>query len=989
LEFDVKKTPEGQLVEKPLLEQLWNMKYDYKTQRQLNKERDKTSEVIIYKRLRPALKKINPHLSDVQINQAIEQIHEEEFEHSLSRIDTNETIYGKLTGLSTSRFTPIQVDSEDPSKEFEDVKIFDFEHPLENDFLVTNQFELFGFKEYIYPDIVIFVNGIPLVVIECKRKDLPDPIEEAVEKNFAKYQLPKKGWDKLFFYNFFMVATCGIVAKHGTIGANVNHFAPWTESYPLEKEEVAAKCTIEPRQQEFLVAGMLSKKHLLKLLKNYVIFDVENEKKIKKIAKHQQFRAVEKAVIRAGLPGKKGGVIWHTQGSGKSLSMVWFSTQLLQEFGTPPIIIVTDRKQLDRQITDTFTNAGYPSPKQIKKSNQLEEFLANPEGKTRMTTIHKFSEVKSKINTNEKIFVLVDEAHRTQYKDHAIAMNNVLGKNAMKFGFTGTPIEKNNKNTFEEFGDPIDEYNSEESKADGATIPIDYVGLMPNLEVADEKDLKEIVKRAFSDLDEKTIAELQKKCITREKIAETPSRIKKIAWKIVKHFSENVQDKGFKAMIIAPNRDAAKLYKDYIDEFKGPKSEIIMTVTKGEKGGKFDDYRKTEKEIETETESFKEESDPTKILIVVDMLLTGFDAPIVQVMYLDHGLKDHTLLQAIARVNRPYNKAKTRGLIVDFWGTTRDIQKALAMFREKDVAGILIPFAKRLEILKENHNKLLETIKGIDINDDNQVQKKFDSEFEREKLKFDFREFAKALNNVMPNVEANPYLKDVKEIGTAIRALQTFIDRDKMSIKPYAPMVQKLIEDHIRTKGISELIDPIEITYSNFKAYAKTLTDPRARAALMKNHAIMVIKEGIPNNPTYYGNLYEKLQKLIEEEEKRRNQDADYFASEDEFDEFIKRALAEKEERQKVFGGYEATQFEFAIYGEINQIQKDAQKVKKSVITIYEKIQPEMISGWKEKIESKGKIEEIIYDTLKENGISEDKVDKLKDKLFTLAINRL
>ena len=274
------------------------------------------------------------------------------------------------------------------------VRLFDFDNPENNDFLVTNQFQLEGLKQPIFPDIVIFVNGIPLVLIECKSPYIKDPIVEAVEKNFERYQSRGSGYERLMFYNHFLVATCGNLARHGTVGASVNHYARWSEAYPLTEQDIEKMCGFTPREQEILIAGMLSKSHILDLLKNYVIYEVQNNKKIKKLAKHQQYRVVTKAVERIDLAkddiADKGGVIWHTQGSGKSLSMLWLATQLMYKLGNPPIVIVTDRKQLDEQIHGTFKDCGFPDPIATRSRNHLQELLSNPRGKTIMTTIQKF-----------------------------------------------------------------------------------------------------------------------------------------------------------------------------------------------------------------------------------------------------------------------------------------------------------------------------------------------------------------------------------------------------------------------------------------------------------------------------------------------------------------------------------------------------------------------------------------------------------------------
>jgi type I restriction enzyme, R subunit len=290
--------------ELPAVQQLRSMAYEYKSQNELNKERRDYREVLLYDRLERAIRKQNPEVDEDGVYDALSQINENTYPYSFDSMDANEKIRAKLVGLSRSGgLEPITVTQNFGEGNVEKtVRLFDFENPDNNDFLVTNQFQLDGLKQPIFPDVVIFVNGIPLVIIECKSPYIKDPINEAVEKNFDRYQSRGSGYERLMFYNHFLIATCGTLARHGTIGANVNHYARWSEAYPLTEEEIEKICEgRKPREQEILIAGMLSKSHLLDLLKNYVIYETYGNKKIKKLAKHQQYRVVTKAVERLNL----------------------------------------------------------------------------------------------------------------------------------------------------------------------------------------------------------------------------------------------------------------------------------------------------------------------------------------------------------------------------------------------------------------------------------------------------------------------------------------------------------------------------------------------------------------------------------------------------------------------------------------------------------------------------------------------------------------
>ena len=331
----------------------------------------------------------------------------------------------------------------------------------------------------------------------------------------------------------------------------------------------------KPREQEILIAGMLTKSHLLDLLKNYVIYEVSNNKRIKKIAKHQQYRVVTKSVDRLRLEediSDKGGVIWHTQGSGKSLSMLWLATQLVYKFGNPPIVIVTDRKQLDKQIHGTFKSCGFPDPIPTRSSRHLESLLRNPRGKTIMTTIQKFGTKENHIHTDEKVIALVDEGHRTQYKFNAEAMRAAM-PNAVFFAFTGTPIDKKNRSTYKVFGPMIDKYSFEESKEDGATLKILYEDRMPELFVEGADTIDQIFERVFGDLDKDTKQKLKKQYVTKEKISEAPARIRKICIDLIDHYTTHILPNGYKAMLVATSREAAVTYKKELDKLNGPPSQ--------------------------------------------------------------------------------------------------------------------------------------------------------------------------------------------------------------------------------------------------------------------------------------------------------------------------------------------------------------------------------------------------------------------------------
>jgi len=997
LNFKIGEGDEVTESELPALEQLVAMGYEYKSQTDLNKERKDYRQVLLYKRIEEAIRRLNPELDDDGIHDAMGQIHEDYYPYSLPPVDTNEKIRAKLVELSKSGgLEPIVVTQNfGNGPEQKVVKIIDFENPKNNDFLVTNQFQLEGYKNPIFPDIVAFVNGIPLVVIECKSPAITDPIGEAVErKNFRHYQTAGLGYEKLFFYNHCLIATCGTLARHGTLDSNVNYFARWADPYPLTPEDVK-KLNGRAREQEILIAGILSKRNLLDQLQNFVLYDILNNKKIKKIAKHQQYRVVTKSISRLKLEediADKGGVIWHTQGSGKSYSMLWLASQLMFKFGNPPILVVTDRKQLDKQIHETFKSAGFPDPIRAKNGKHLAELLSNPKGKTIMTIIDKFS-TDAQVYSKEKIIVLVDEAHRSQFKFNAEQMRMAM-PNAVFFAFTGTPISKKDKNDYKVFGPLIDKYGFKESQADGATLPIRYDGRLPELFVEGGDTIDEVFDRVFSDLDSEMKSRLKKQYVTKGKIAEAPSRIKRIALDLLNHYRNHIEKNGYKAMLVASSREAAIIYKQELEFLGESRTKIIMTSNLGETGkdGKnWDQYYLSSEQREQEAEKFKDPKDPTKILIVVDMLLVGYDVPVAQVLYLDQGLREHNLLQAIARVNRPYDENKTYGLIIDYSGVTKELHAALEEFEEQDIVGALEPVDVMLAELKIRYANAISHFKLINRNDTEQIIEKFEPIDLRDKFEYDFKMFSKALDAVMPDKAADPYIDDFKFLSKARQIIRTYYGGVKTVPEEQKRKIQKMIDEHIRSLHISELVNPMEITYENFLAYVKgKFKSPSAKTALIKNKTIQVIEEFKSNNPVYYEKLRERLEKIIQEEEQRRRKDSTYFTAPEKYEEIYNEAIHEEEERKKVFGDYQATPFEFSLYSQLYEENKNRKESIKLTKEIFYQILPETkIVDWKNKTTSERKLKEIIYDNLNKNGIAEDKIMDTTEKIITLAKNRL
>jgi type I restriction enzyme R subunit len=517
---------EKELVENRLINQLIEMGYEHIHGPSLDEERDSTREVVLRSYLEKAVKKINPWLSDNNLSKLIRSITHIE---STNLMEANEKFYDMLVN-----YISVQQDL-GKGKKNQTVKLIDFEHIDNNEFIVVDQFSIADAKGTIRPDLLIFVNGLPIVVIECKSPFLtPDEQISQAVKQLRRYQ---EQCEHLFHYNQFMIATSNDRAKVGTIGAQQQHYGEWKDPYPLTSPEVGDT----PSKQDILVAGMLSKENLLDLLQNFIVYEPEGGRTIKKLARYQQFRAVNKAINRiltAKGPEERGGVVWHTQGSGKSLTMLYLSVKLrrIHQLENPTIVIVTDRKDLDDQIANTFRRCGFPNPQQAGSVAHLKTLLQQGPGTTITTLVQKFQnetvedQSSKKLKTNftelttaENVFVMVDESHRTQYGGLATNMKTAM-PNACYLGFTGTPIDKEDKSTTRTFGSYIDKYTIEQAVDDGATVPIFYEARLSNMHVEGET-LDQLFDRKFRDYNAEDRERIKKKYAQEEAIIASPMNI--------------------------------------------------------------------------------------------------------------------------------------------------------------------------------------------------------------------------------------------------------------------------------------------------------------------------------------------------------------------------------------------------------------------------------------------------------------------------------
>jgi type I restriction enzyme R subunit len=724
-------------------------------------EREDYGDVILTERLKEALTRINPKLPDDAIEDALRQIM---IPQSPSLIMNNKAFQKMITdGIDVS------VKQADGSYRTEKVYAFDFEKPLNNEFMVVNQFTILEHGVEKRPDVVAFVNGIPLVVIELKSAS-----DENVDITDAYNQLQtyKMTIPSLFTYNSFMVTSDGINARAGTLTSDEDRFMSWRT---IDGETTAP---ISIPQLEVLIKGMFQRDRFLDIIKHFVLFQSDGTETIKILAGYHQYHAVNKAVEsseRATMESgdRRIGVIWHTQGSGKSLSMVFYAGKLVisEELENPTLVIITDRNDLDDQLFSTFLKSKdllRSTPVQAEDRAHLRELLNNrTSGGIIFTTIHKFAPfanevkdnshsypvldkvaesspeyVKNMILTDRKnVIVIADEAHRSQY---GFGAEVVKGKteadvkygyakymrdslpNASYIGFTGTPVELTDKNTRAVFGDYIDVYDMTRAVEDGTTVKIFYESRIAKLELPEEMkpqvdtEYEEITEYQESSQKEK----LKSKWARLEAIVGAEQRVKQIAKDIVEHFEKREkaqENEGGKAMIVAMSRRIAiDLYKQIIelrpdwhsDDLMSGKIKVVMTGSSSDPSD-WQPFIGTKANRETLAKRMKDRNDELKLVIVRDMWLTGFDVPSMHTMYIDKPMSGHNLMQAIARVNRVF-KEKQGGLVVDYIGIAENLKEALAQYTESDKKTTGVDTEVASQVLLEKYDLIKELLHGHD-----------------------------------------------------------------------------------------------------------------------------------------------------------------------------------------------------------------------------------------------------------------------------------
>ena len=872
---------ESHLAENPAVELLVSLGYTYFSPEDLEPERTSFKEPVLTDHLAFALKRLNPWLSDTNVTRAVKAVTQIP---AASLTEANETLYTSLTyGIA------LEQDRGDGRKSHT-VRFLDFDKPNRNEWIVTRQYKVLGSKKHVIPDIVVFVNGLPLAIIECKSPTIGDTWKAEAVTQLHRYQEAGARWKdqgapKLFEAAQILVATCGERAVYGTVGTPERFFLEWKEPYPLTVKQLGEKLGRTPTPQDILLYGLLEPRNLLDIVRNFVVFEVDGGRTVRKLTRYKQFIAVNEAMRRirtARKPSARGGIVWHTQGSGKSLTMLWLALKLRRDESQqqPTVVIVTDRTKLDRQIAGVFTACGFPNPERADSVRDLRRILAHPTGMTVMTTIQKFQEIAGAgggsrrgsvhptLSEAANIFVMVDEAHRTQYRSLAANMRQAL-PNACFLGFTGTPIDKKDRSTLRAFGPYIDTYTIEQAVQDGATVPIFYESRLPELQIIGQT-IDQVFDRVFADRTEDERSVIKQRFATEQAIAGAPRRIEAICLDLIDHFTRFIAPNGFKAQVVATSRHAAVTFKGTLDRMNAPESAVIMSAGHNDEA-RLARWHLRKDEQDRLIERFKNRDDPLAILVVCDMLLTGFDAPIEQVMYLDAPLKEHTLLQAIARVNRPQGDEKTYGLVVDYWGVSAKLQDALAIFSTTDVQGALTPSVDELPRLQSRHAAAMRFFQAVaDQNDLNACVQVLEPADVRAAFDLAFRRFSQSMDMLLPDRRALAYHADLRWLGKIRGAARARYRDDRLDLSGCGEKVRKLIADAVAADGVQILVKEVQLFSPEFEEKVEALRTDEAKASEMEHAIRHEISVRLEENPAFYQSLRERLEAIIEERRRQR-----------------------------------------------------------------------------------------------------------------------
>lgn len=910
---------ENDISQKPALELLQKLGYQYLSPEEaLELRGGKTSNVLLEDILRQQLRNLNSirigshseaRFSEQNIENGVAAMRNVPMEGGY--LSGNEAVYNMLTlGKAFEQ-------SIDGDKKSYTMRYIDWQHPGNNVFHVTEEFAVTrsGSNDTCRPDIVLFVNGIPLVVIECKRPDVKGAEEQAISQHLRNQK--EDGIRSLYVYSALLLAIGNSFGSYATTGSAAQFWCKWHERFPNKTAEQDYLQQLsemvgnrEVTLQDEYLFNLCRPERLLELMYHFTIYDAG----IKKLARYQQFFTVKETVervktIEAG--HRNGGVVWHTQGSGKSLTMVMLAQKIAQEpsISNPRIVLVTDRTDLDSQITKTFRKCG----KEVENAttgSRLVELLESDTDAVITTVINKFATAIKKIKRpldNPNIFILIDEAHRSQYKELAIQMNRVL-PNACKIAFTGTPLMKKDKNTARTFGGIIKPvYTVKQAVEDKAVVPLLYEGRIVPQSV-NEGPIDSFFDRVCEDLTEYQSTDLKKKFSRTDSLNQTEQRIYSISIDISKHYAENWQNTGFKAMLVTPKKKVAILYKKYLDEIGKLSSEVLITAPDDREGEEIayggtaqevkdfwrrmmDEHGTPQKYQENLISRFKNQESP-ELMIVVDKLLTGFDEPKVAVMYLDRNLNGHTLLQAVARVNRTC-EGKDFGYIIDYYGVLRELDDALSVYSEYDeddrdvFRETLVPVSDKIAELPQRHSDLWELFKMIPNRRDLEA---YAQSLRMEDRRHEFYDRLTAFSSVLQLALSTKEFFETTDEKTIRRykddlnmfaKLRTAVQlrySDTVDYKKYEARIEKLINHHVESDAVKVITNLVNIfDKDNFQKEVDSVVGTAAKADTIATRTAKYINENMDSDPAFFKKFSQLIKETIELYEQGRLTDNEYL----------------------------------------------------------------------------------------------------------------
>lgn len=733
-----------------------------------------------------------------------------------------------------------------------------------NEYVVTNQ--------WVYPsvengkrfDIVLLVNGFPVAIGELKT-----PVRNAISwldgaQDISDYE---KSVPEMFVPNVFNFASEGKCYRYGSINMPLTKWGPWhTPDHKAEGSLADVKIS---------VADMITPEKVMDIMQFFTVFSTDKKhRKIKVICRYQQYEAANLMIdrVKAGYP--KQGLIWHFQGSGKSLLMVFAAQKLrmMPELQNPTVVIVDDRIDLETQITGDFNAADIPNLQSLSTKEDLMNFFEQDMRKIAITTIYRFGDVEKALNMRDNIILMVDEAHRTQEGDYGEKMRLAL-PNAFFFGLTGTPINRLDKNTFKTFGAIEDKsgymskYSFSDSIRDNATLPLNFEPVPIDLHVDKEK-LDQAFDEMTDGLSDEDKGELSKN-VTMKAIMYDRKRIKKVVEHIVNHYKTKIEPNGYKAQIVVYDRECCLMYKEELDKLVPLEASTIVMTTGDDKAGRYKQYKRSRDEEAKVLDQFREPSNPLKFVIVTNKLLTGFDAPILQVMYLDKPMKDHNLLQAICRVNRTYDKGKTNGLIVDYIGIFDNVAKALN-FDEAGMKKVVTNIEEVKKQVPAIMRKCLSYFMGVDRTVEGwegllAAQECLPNNKIKDEFAADYRVLNRAWNALSPDPFLEPFKYDYVWLSKVYESVKPTDNRGQLVWAALGAKTLELVHQHIEVGEVYDDVDILTLDAALIDEFIEKQKD--IKKTTMKVEIDLVAKIQKHSRDPKFQKLGEKLEELREKHE--------------------------------------------------------------------------------------------------------------------------